>query len=251
MPPKGYEKIFGKFKSDFKPTSQNLIKILKSSSKLSDSDIDFLKAMYDCEIRYTDDVLRNFFKELRHINFLKDYIVIITADHGEEFREHKGFSHWPKFYDELIHIPLIIKLPDIKKGKIVEDLIQHIDISPTILGHLKIKKPQNYQGIDILRRFDTTTSNVIHTRGVISETLVKNGRVSKNGKGKVIISYRTRKWKLIIDFEKKSKELYDLAEDPDEKINLYDEKIHIAKTFEDILFETAQVNMKIKRFMED
>lgn len=152
----------------------------------------------------------------------------------------------------MIHIPLIIKLPNIKKGKIVDDLVQHIDISPTILGHLKIKKPQNYQGIDILRRSsDVTTFNVTHTRGVISETLVKNDRVSKNGKGEMIISYRTKKWKLIINYEKKLKELYDLVKDPDEKNNLYDENDPIVKTYEDILLETAQVKKKIEKFMED
>lgn len=247
IPPVNY---MNKFSSNT-PDVHELQKLWKHASMsltpegISDKEIDKMLDLYDAEIYYLDYNIKLLFDMLK-INKLYDKtMIIITADHGEEFKEHGGFSHWPKFYDELIHVPLIIKLPYENEGRIIEDIVQHIDISPTILGYFKIKIPKNYQGIDLLSGFNNdTTLKIVNKRGVISETLVNNKRVSKDGTGKMIASYRTKKWKLIINYDTNSKELYDLNNDPGEKFNIYEKNSYIAKKYEKIIKEHQQTRMK-------
>ena len=66
-------------------------------------------------------------------------IFVLTSDHGTEFHEHKRFDHGFSLYDELIHVPLIIKLPKQKAGKVIKDQVSSIDVMPTILDLLDVK----------------------------------------------------------------------------------------------------------------
>lgn len=216
-----------------------------SPEDISNKNIKKMFDLYDAEINYLDHNIKLLLDKLKIDNIYDNTMIIITADHGEEFKDHGEFSHWPKFYDELIHVPLIIKLPNVNEGRIIEDISQHIDIPPTILGRFNIKKPNNYQGIDLLSELNNKTKiKGINERGVISETLVNNRRISKDGIGKIITSYRTKKWKLIINNETNSKELYNLNNDPEEKINIYEKNHHIVKKYEKKLKENQQTRIK-------
>jgi arylsulfatase A-like enzyme len=235
-PPKGYKKIFGEFKSDFKPTSPNLLKIVRDSSKLSDSDIDFLKAMYDCEIRYTDDILRNFFKELRRIHFLKNYIVIITADHGEEFGEHGGLLHRGLLYDELLHVPLIFIGNSVKKGVINHDLVNSVDIMPTILAYAGIKTVIPMEGRDLL---SPTGISENQEQMVFSQI------------GRVRYSIRTHEWKLIESFSPYELELFNLKKDPHELKNIANEYPELRERFKDKIDNWKSKRLKFEELKKD
>ena len=71
---------------------------------------------------------------------MENTIVIITADHGEEFYEHGFYSHAFNLYNESIHVPLIVYVPDTKPQS-VEKLAQSIDIVPSILRLVGIESP--------------------------------------------------------------------------------------------------------------
>lgn len=98
------------------------------------SSLNYYKACYDAEIRLVDFHLDRLLRELP-----SNTLVIITADHGESLGEHNTyFSHGENIYDELLHIPLIIKSPrSFKGGSKVSVPVSAVDIVPTILKELR------------------------------------------------------------------------------------------------------------------
>ena len=77
---------------------------------------------------------------LKKNNLLDKTIIVITSDHGEEFKEHGGLLHGETLYEEMVKVPLIIYLPGKKSGKRISSQVSIIDIMPTILGKIGIKK---------------------------------------------------------------------------------------------------------------
>jgi arylsulfatase A-like enzyme len=96
-------------------------------------DLQHIVALYDGEIRYVDLHIGLLLEELRHRRLDANTIVILTADHGDEFYEHgeKGHSH--SVYNELMHVPLIIHTPDLAGGQRVPTWVQSVDLFPTIM----------------------------------------------------------------------------------------------------------------------
>lgn len=92
-----------------------------------------IRQLYDAEVRYVDDSLGRLLETLEELDLYKDSLIIITSDHGEEFWEHGGFEHGHTLYNELINVPLIIKLPDNKHGNVIDIPVTTQSLMPTIL----------------------------------------------------------------------------------------------------------------------
>lgn len=97
-----------------------------------------IKELYDAEVRYVDDSIGKLLETLEELDLYKDSLIIITSDHGEEFWEHNGFEHGHTLYNELIKVPLIVKLPDNKNTDIIDVPVTTQSILPTILDIAKI-----------------------------------------------------------------------------------------------------------------
>jgi arylsulfatase A-like enzyme len=97
-----------------------------SAQLTTPEDRGYLIGRYDNNIRYVDDQLARFLKATD-----EDDIVVVFADHGEEFWEHNGYEHGHTLFDELLRVPLIIRGPGVKAGKVAEP-VALIDIAPTI-----------------------------------------------------------------------------------------------------------------------
>ncbi|MGD2090140.1 MAG: sulfatase [Candidatus Aminicenantes bacterium] len=113
----------------------------------------FIKEMinaYDDEIWYNDKMIGHLIQTLKEKNMYSNSIIIITSDHGQEFFEHKGFSHGKTLYEEQLNIPLIIRLPG-GVHRMVEELANQVDIMPTILSLLELPVPGYVDGIDLLK----------------------------------------------------------------------------------------------------
>ena len=219
---------------DFTPPSINWWTLDKLQSKfsraliydcsiLSNNDLVKLVSLYDGEIEYVDHIFGLFLSELEKIGIgLDNTFFIITADHGDEFMEHGGLSHSGKLYDELIHVPLILCGPGIKRNTVVKDLVSLIDLAPTILTLLDTTKvPETFMGRSLHPIWNAKKST--ESMGIISEwTKGKRRRVS----------YRTNEWKYILTLDEKDTqhELYDLQTDPKERKDLSgEEKMRCAK----------------------
>lgn len=182
-------------------------------------------ALYDDAIRYEDENIARVIAKLKELGIYQNSLIVILADHGESFLDHGTTHHSRSIYDEIIRTPLIIKLPGVNsRGKKIKDLVETIDIMPTILDMAKANYPKNIDGKSLLSLCsgggpDLTTP---HREFTIS---LKEGN---------FIGLRTGKWKLVIANESKReffgtrvfghkdvKELFDLESDPYELKNVY------------------------------
>lgn len=118
--------------------------------KLGDNrDFQHYLSQFDGEIRYVDEHLKRLFDTLKRLGLYNDSLIIFTADHGEGMGEHDYyFAHGEYLYNTLTHVPLIIKCPAGPSGT-KTDLVQHIDIVPTILKALDIMPSPGLRGCDL------------------------------------------------------------------------------------------------------
>jgi len=106
---------------------------------------------YDQEIRYTDDLLKAFFEFLRERRLLDNTVIIVTADHGEEFFEHGQWGHGRNLFDEVTHVPLVLWGPGrIPQNERNTQTVGHIDLMPTILALAGVSVPAQATGRNIL-----------------------------------------------------------------------------------------------------
>jgi len=119
---------------------------------LRPGELEHIEALYDGEIRYTDDHLERLFESLRDKGLWERTLVIFTSDHGEEFGEHGVVGwHGHTLYDELLLVPLIVRFPgDALAGRVVTAQTRSVDLYPTILDVVGVKPPDRIQGVSIL-----------------------------------------------------------------------------------------------------
>ncbi len=105
--------------------------------------------LYDAEVRYTDEALiAPLVAQLKKLGLYDRTMIVITADHGEEFYEHGGWLHTHSIHQELIRVPLLVKFPGSRDaGKRVERYARLTDIMPTILKEMSVDfSPKDLDG---------------------------------------------------------------------------------------------------------
>lgn len=195
--------------------TKKLKKIVKKSIKLT---ID----LYDRGIEYVDKQIGDLINFLRTRNIYESCIIILTADHGEEFLEHGAGSHWTKLYNELLHVPLLVKIPTSHR-EIIEKPVSLIDLSSTLCDILNIKRPSSFKGENL---FNRSNSPVFHQTGLgkrksifSSEVpLIEYCEIENINQCKTAFQFDS--WKYILNFDNKEEELYNLSSDPEEQNNL-------------------------------
>jgi len=110
-----------------------------------EGDLEHIIALYDGEIRQTDEDLGRLLRFLQQQGFMSRSIVVVMGDHGEQFYEHGHTSHHGVF-DEMIHIPLAISIPGLKGHKTIGSLVSGVDILPSILDFLGLPGRKEFQG---------------------------------------------------------------------------------------------------------
>ena len=129
----------------------NLFKEIILKRDVSNQEIvKLLKKLYDAGVRETDDYVKDFFKILEKHGVLKDSVVIITTDHGDEFNEHGSLSHDGKMYSELISSPLLIYRYNRTHGEVYDKLVSNIDIPPTIIYLFGLEPIKSFKGHSLL-----------------------------------------------------------------------------------------------------
>ncbi|HET6304872.1 MAG TPA: sulfatase [Myxococcota bacterium] len=113
-------------------------------------DLAHLVALYDGEIRYTDEVLGKVLDGLDRRGRLANALVVVTADHGEEFFEHGGKGHRRTLFEEVVRVPLVVRWPGrVEAGRVVEDPVRLVDVMPTLLALAGVELPVAVQGRDL------------------------------------------------------------------------------------------------------
>lgn len=184
----------------------------------AESDIDRLILGYDGEIRYVDYYLGKLLSKLKELGINDNTLLIIMADHGEEFFEHGRQNHGPQLYEEVARVPLIFRYPDLfPREKVVKGVVRSIDIAPTILDVAGISKFKGMEGVSLLSLLSGKNQDLKLT--AFSETGNLMGWSRK--------SLRSKRWKLISDDSASEVELYDLQNDPYETHNLVAEEFEL------------------------
>lgn len=232
-PPDGYDKMFD---PDYAGPAQGTFQWLKTyikgihrvPNKIAPRDLEHVKALYDGEIRYTDLHIKRLLDAVdKHVG-LDNCLVVLTSDHGEEFFDHGSMEgHQWTLYDEIIHVPLIIRFPQHRHaGKVVSDPVELIDIAPTIIDFACAEAPPNFEGRS-LRPLATSPPDA--ERLVFAETRRHTVRQSIRGPRYKLIhtdptGTNARGIPIVSGYQ-----LFDLEADPGEQKNIFDPDQDISK----------------------
>ncbi len=180
----------------------------------SEPDVHHLRALYDSEIRFTDQHLGRLFRHLRDSGRYDDAVIVFTADHGETFLDrNRWIGHGKNLFNELIRVPLLIKLPArANAGTRIETPVALIDVVPSLLDVLGLKPPPGdvFEG-RALPLADPEALARLADEPIFSETMARRRWLQSMIMGK---------WKLIADRKNGRFRLYDLEADPGERTNL-------------------------------
>ena len=122
---------------------------------ITDRDIQHLVDLYDDEIRYFNGVFSRLIRYLDERDLLDHTVIVLAADHGEEFLEHGHIKHCRGVWDTVTRVPLIFRFPGVEGGLRIEDAVQNLDIVPTILDYLTIEpEGLEFEGTSLLPFID-------------------------------------------------------------------------------------------------
>lgn len=146
-PPEPYRSMFWTEEPPrvFSPTGTNLAAVNQGLRKVTPEQVRYFEALYDGGIRYLDSVLEEWFGEVEALGLLESTTVVITSDHGEEFLDHGKLVH-EQIYHENLHVPLVVLHPEVAGGARVEQLVQSIDIAPTLYEVAGIRPKETISG---------------------------------------------------------------------------------------------------------
>ena len=117
---------------------------------LSDQQVALLAELYDAEVATLDAELRTLFEALSANGFLEHSIVVVVADHGEEFREHGMLLHGITLFEPGVRVPLLLLAPGLEAGRRVAQPVSLLDVAPTILDLLGAPSQEHFEGRSLL-----------------------------------------------------------------------------------------------------
>ncbi len=168
--------------------------------------------LYAGEVKHMDESFGALVAKLRALGIYDDTLIVLTADHGEEFFEHGGWWHGTTLYDEQVGVPLVVKWP---AGMVADSrpagVARLLDVAPTILAATGTALPAEWQGVDL-------------RRGIPAE---RTAFAEEDHEGNVLTAARRGRWKSIRANPGNPRglpevELFDLEVDPGEDKNLAD-----------------------------
>jgi len=160
-PPAPYDTLFGPDPE----VDRHAWEVDGTGRPLDTENLEHYMALYDGEIAFADAEVGRLLGYLRDRGLDERTLVVVVADHGEEFLEHGGVDHGHTFYQELLHVPLIISGPGVPRGCTDSSWVGSYDLSPTLLRLAGVSVPQVMEGIDLLT--DPEEIRIIPSSGVI------------------------------------------------------------------------------------
>ncbi|MFH5183499.1 sulfatase [Paenibacillus sp. TAB 01] len=190
-------------------------------SKMSANDHRYLTAAYWAMIDLIDEQVGRMLDALERTGQLDNTIVIFMSDHGELLGDHGVYLKEPFFYEPCVHVPLIISYPGrYASGTRVKDLVELVDIAPTLLEAAGLPKYPGMQGKSLGKLLSGEPSgSEKHREDIYCEHY--NASSKQDGVGGFATMVRTDRYKLAMYHRKGEGELYDLTADPNETVNLW------------------------------
>ena len=196
--------------------------------------LEYFEALYDAEILFTDRLINDILNELDSLGMMNRTLIILTSDHGEGFnKDLRRVHHGGRLHNDQLLVPLIFRLPGVfKANKIVDVQVQIIDILPTILDVLNLRRPKEVKGASLMKYVGAAETGDEYP--AFSEEL---GFKFNETNFREAIRDHYRIVSVISDGIKFIRspvkdELYDLKSDPEEAKNLLQKKLSFINRFE-------------------
>lgn len=182
-----------------------------------------IASCYD-QMRFIDHQFDRVMRALDDLGITDDTIVLFMADHGLSLNDHFQWRHGPFLFDEVTNIPMIWRLPGGASGEVTHEMIEQVDVMPTLLDALGVDVPAGVQGRSMLPllRGDEGASG---RESVLMQERQAPDLAARGLDPERITQWavRTHEWKLVHYPGEDFGELYDLREDPGEFRNLWGE----------------------------
>jgi arylsulfatase A-like enzyme len=175
-----------------------------------------LRDLYDSDLRYTSSHLNRLLNGIDRQIGLGETLVVLTADHGEEFGEHGRYFHRNYPYDELLHVPLVVAHPHRDPDRVKQPR-ELLDVAPTVCAHHDVRPPTEFRGQELFTEGER--------RPIATGSLRTDAPV---------VSLRDGDWKLIHIADAED-ELYDIETDPRERRNVVSSDREQAESMKDAL----------------
>jgi arylsulfatase A-like enzyme len=226
---------------------------------MNQRDFEILEALHDSALTYLDTRIAEVINWLKQSNQLDRTMVIITADHGENFGEHQLMGHGHGLYDTLLHVPLIIHYPKglISPGR-VSHQVQTLDLLPTVLAMLGDTASAVYrslQGHNLLSEQHHPFTIAEQSRPDLQPFYKRFPGVDVSKYDRALQMIRTESYKYIWSSDGRH-EFYDWQTDPAEQHNLLIECPEVAADLSQRLtnwrnsFEAAAPSTEVPEFDE-
>jgi choline-sulfatase len=180
------------------------------------SGVQGLQEKYDYEIAFCDTWVKKLIDAVGELGLADNTAIVVMADHGEAWGEHKVYFHGQDLFDEQLRIPLIFVVPG-RAHQVIDEPVMLADVAPTVLDLVGAPIPANMRGRSLLPHIvDGKAAPPAAARPLFAELLPAtawphHATMMVDGNHKLIHRISDRRW-----------ELYDLAADPGEKKNIAD-----------------------------
>jgi len=241
IPPPPFDNLFpGKSKNfDLDRYHKLVTEVLKLERKVTGEEYRHLVSQYDGGIAYIDFCIGKLIARLKKLGLYENCLIIIMSDHGEAFGERDLINHGVSVYQDQIHVPLIIKYPNIRENVVVNETVSLCDLMPTILDVLGFEMPGKVDGESILKL------ELSKSREVVSESFPEGGMADMHIKFRRIERALFSGPLKFVNSTAGKREVYDLSRDLNEKENLYNGKDSLSKELE------ARLNQWLKDTKEE
>jgi arylsulfatase A-like enzyme len=186
--------------------------LLQAPELVTPDNLTLVSGLYDAEVATADAGFGALRAKLTALGLDGSTVIVFVADHGEEFHEHGGFDHGRTLYEEVVHVPLVVRLPGAAGGgRRVTTLARQVDLLPTLLALLGLDAPGDLPGVALLDPDGTSRDAATETHMATELT------------GRPIVGFSDGTWKAVwpaFGGADEALELYDLRTDVSEQHNV-------------------------------
>jgi len=198
-------------------TDVEIVTIRDERARLTAEELRFLGDLYDEEVWFTDQGVGRLFDEVDRLGLGESTLVIVLADHGEEFMEHGWLGHTRSMYEEVVRVPLLMAGPGVPVGGVVDEPVSLTSITPTVLSRLGLLED------DASARFQAGPLPTANS-GTPSPVFIEVDFIPINEVSEVKRAHLTavvgQRLKFIRDENSGVVQAFDLAADPGERADL-------------------------------
>jgi arylsulfatase A-like enzyme len=200
-----------------------LVRLLRSQISaglgqgVTESALDSLRTLYRAALRQVDESVDRLLGVLEERNLREETCVVLAGDHGEEFQEHGHLAHYPKLYDELVRVPLVVDSPDGGGARL--DAPVGLDAIPATICDWFGVDGAEFVGESLLPTVDSGQPPVddpVLSVTVRGDSVTEQPIPRSRSEGELIVSARTDRYTYIHHTESGRRELYDRRADPEE-----------------------------------